>query len=281
MIDRICISLNNACNLKCRYCHFREKAASIVAAPMDVVRILRNVRAYLDRHGVPVFKIGFVGNGEPMLAYDRLRGAVEEIADLLDAGRIAAYTITNGTLVDGARIRFLHGHGVNVGFSLDGPRELHDPLRDGSFDRTMAGIDLYREVVGRDPSINATVGRETLARQDEVIDFFARFGSRITFSRMVGAMGIPLGEYNGFLERAGRRLDVRRGGLDCTMYGGRCGAGVNNFFFANGHVWICGNCVDLPPLSRADVDLDEIPLLAAEDIDRDLCYRESRGKDRR
>lgn len=25
MIDRICISINNRCNLGCRYCHFHEK----------------------------------------------------------------------------------------------------------------------------------------------------------------------------------------------------------------------------------------------------------------
>ena len=25
MIDRICISINNRCNLACSYCHFHEK----------------------------------------------------------------------------------------------------------------------------------------------------------------------------------------------------------------------------------------------------------------
>jgi len=277
MIDRICISLNNVCNLRCRYCHFREKAAAIVAMPMDVARILRNVRTYVARHGVPVFKIGFVGNGEPLLSYGKLQAAVEEIADLLAVGRIAAYTITNGTLVDEEKVRFLAGHGVNVGFSLDGPREIHDPLRDGSFDRTLSGIELYRSVVGRYPALNATVGRETLDRRDEVIDFFVPFGSRVTFSRMVGSSQISLEEYRDFLDYASRSLEIRTGGLDCTMYGGRCGAGVNNFFFANGRVWVCGNCIDLPPLCSAEVDFDEIPCTCME-VDRSRCFRESFGQ---
>ena len=42
MIDRICISINNRCNLACSYCHFHEKG-KIEAAEMDVFEILNNV----------------------------------------------------------------------------------------------------------------------------------------------------------------------------------------------------------------------------------------------
>ena len=45
MIDRICISINNRCNLNCRYCHFHEKG-NIDAAEMDVFEILDNVKKY-------------------------------------------------------------------------------------------------------------------------------------------------------------------------------------------------------------------------------------------
>lgn len=59
MINRICISINNRCNLRCLYCHFHEKG-EMAAADMDVFRILDNVKAYAK----DTFKIGFVGNGE-------------------------------------------------------------------------------------------------------------------------------------------------------------------------------------------------------------------------
>lgn len=45
MIDRICISINNRCNLACSYCHFHEKG-KIEAAEMDVYEILNNVKKY-------------------------------------------------------------------------------------------------------------------------------------------------------------------------------------------------------------------------------------------
>lgn len=47
---------------------------------------------------------------------------------------------------------------------------------------------------------------------------------------MIGRNGISLAEYTDFLEEAEQYLSIRRGGLDCTMYGGQCGAGTNNYF---------------------------------------------------
>ena len=55
MINRICISINNRCNLGCKYCHFHEKGI-LDDADMDVFKILDNVKAYAKGN----FKIGFV-----------------------------------------------------------------------------------------------------------------------------------------------------------------------------------------------------------------------------
>ena len=43
MVDRICISINNRCNLACKYCHFHEKKECIQEKEMDVFKILDNV----------------------------------------------------------------------------------------------------------------------------------------------------------------------------------------------------------------------------------------------
>lgn len=267
MIDRICISLNNRCNLNCAYCHFREKG-SVDSAPMDVTEILRHVKEYA---GHP-FKIGFVGKGEPFLDLPLLKDCLRFLED---SPHIQAYTITNGTIsLSEEDIRFLERHRVNVGFSLDGCQELHDKYRCGSFSKVMDNVRAYREVTGHYPTFNATVGRESLRSRREVISFFQPFGTRITFSRMIGRYGISLAEYAGFLEEAERYLPVRRGGLDCTMYGGRCGAGTNNYFFADGKVYYCGNCVDLPPLADSSISLFELEKVSLS-FDRSRCYKES------
>ena len=90
MIDRICISINNRCNLACRYCHFHEKS-NIWVQDMDVFEILDNVKRYAGKK----FKIGFVGNGESFLDWPLLRSYIEYIED---TPAISAYTITNGTV---------------------------------------------------------------------------------------------------------------------------------------------------------------------------------------
>ena len=68
-------------------------------------------------------------------------------------------------------------------------------------------------------------------------------------------------------------MDVRKGGLDCTMYGGRCGAGTNNYFFSNGNVYYCGNCIDLPPVGKSDMSFEDLEKISLE-FNRDYCYKE-------
>lgn len=91
---------------------------------------------------------------------------------------------------------------------------------------------------------------------------------------MIGRYGISLNEYRAFMAEAEKQIPVRRGGLDCTMYGGRCGAGVNNFFFANGNVYYCGNCIDLPPIAPSGISFYELEKKTLS-FDRTNCYKES------
>ena len=141
MIDRICISINNKCNLGCRYCHFHEKSM-IQAVKMDVLEILKNVKEYANH----LFKIGFVGNGETFLDFPLLKSYIEFI---LDNQWIQAYTITNGTVeIDDEDIQFLENHRINVGFSIDGYKELHNLYRQESFERAMKNVERYRVITG-------------------------------------------------------------------------------------------------------------------------------------
>lgn len=94
----------------------------------------------------------------------------------------------------------------------------------------IVNIALYKEVNGKYPSMNCTVGKEIIDNPEATIGFFEQFGNRITFSRMIGKQGISLPDFNAFLNKAMERLNVRTGGYDCTMYGGMCGAGMDNIF---------------------------------------------------
>ncbi|MCR4643966.1 MAG: radical SAM protein [Oscillospiraceae bacterium] len=275
MIDRACISINNHCNLNCTYCHFHTPAKKqyLTGADMDIFRILDHIKRHIDKHDIRIFKLGFVGNGEPLLDYDALKAYLEHISDYLETGRIAAYTITNGTLITEEMLEFFKAHKVNIGFSIDGLPEIHDQLRCNTHVAVMSAIEMYHSMNGCYPPMNCTVGRAVLERSEETIAFFEPFGSRITFSRMIGEDGITLNDYHAFLHRAMQKLNVRTGGHDCTMYGGKCGAGINNIFYANGQIFLCGNCVDLPAIADADTPIDAIRPIMPK-FDRNTCYHD-------
>lgn len=267
MIDRICISINNRCNLACKYCHFCEKG-NIEHRDMDVFEILDNVKRYAKG----TFKIGFVGNGECLLDWDLLK---RYIIYLEDSPNLTTYTITNGTIsLEDDDWRFLEDHRVNLGFSIDGYKELHNMNRCDSFDAAMRNVERYKNVTGHYPTFNATVGKESLDNAQKVIDFFKHFGTRVTFSRMIGKNAISLQAYHTFLKEAEKQIPVRRGGLDCTMYGGKCGAGINNFFFSNGFVYYCGNCIDKAPIGLSSTPFEKLEKINLN-FDRDYCYKES------
>ena len=267
MISRVCISINNRCNLSCKYCHFHEKGM-LNDEDMDVFRILDNIKHYTKEP----FKIGFVGNGEPFLDWQKLKAYISYIED---CSNISAYTITNGTIpLTDEDWQFLEDHQINVGFSIDGYKDLHDTNRCGSFEKAVRNVEEYKRVTGHYPTFNATVGEDALKDPESVISFFKQYGTRVTFSRMIGKYGITLKQYRDFLDRAEKEIPVRRGGLDCTMYGGQCGAGTNNYFFANGKVYFCGNCVDLPPLGDSSMTFEELERISLE-FDRNYCYKES------
>lgn len=274
MIDRICISINNRCNLACKYCHFHEKNDCIQENKMDVFKILDNVIQSIENNDIKLFKMGFVGNGEPLLDYELLKEYILYISKYLKSGRIAAYTISNGLLLNREMILFFKDYNINVGFSIDGIPAIHNKYRCGTHAKVMERIELHKEVMGYYPSMNCTVGAEIIEHAEETIAFFEQFQNRITFSRMIGKYGISLDTFNDFLKKTFERLNVRTGRYDCTMYGGLCGAGMNNFFYANGNVYICGNCIDLPPLGTSDIPLSQLESISL-DFDRRKCYKET------
>jgi len=273
MVTRACISINNRCNLNCLYCHFHEKKEYIQEEEMDVLGVLDNITHHIEKNGIECFKLGFVGNGETLLDYANLEKYILHISDYLRNEKIAAYTITNGLLVDREKLEFFKEHNVNVGFSIDGTERIHNKYRCNSWAKVMDKIELYHDVFGMYPTMNCTVGRESIECKDEVIDFFVPFNTRITFSRMIGSYGISLESFRNFLDEAKNRLNVRTGSYDCTMYGGLCGAGMDNIFYANGKVYICGNCIDLAFSLPAETSLDEIKFDVGE-FDRRCCFKE-------
>lgn len=251
MIDRACISLTDACNLKCRYCHFRDKQVpGTRMAKEEAVSWINRINGYCHDHGIRRFKLGIVGSGEPLLELDTIVSMLEE-ADSDPTNAIFFYTITNGTLatVDALRRLYVHRDVLSICFSLDGPENVHNAGR-SSFEKVMQGISNYRAVYGAEPAVNATVNLQTVTHAKEVIDFFVNQALyAVTFSRLVDCddpnLAIDCGQFDEFMAFAkSRGLASRqfRGEMtyDCTMYGRLCGVGRTNVFITPEGVYPCG-----------------------------------------
>ena len=251
MIDRACISLNNKCNLRCRYCHFQDKQHDFISFGLpQLIQIVDNIHNYCLANDAKAFKIGIVGSGEPMIE----KNEIFALLDYINSRRYAEfklYTITNGVLLSREDIERFYSYKdiINLCFSLDGYEELHNYGR-AKHRELMERIAWYKEFFGEAPSINATVNRLTYENKEQVVTFFKENGlNNVTFSKLVGYFESDLHitdeQYSAFMEYArvsglNSRQFSKEKKYDCIMYGRHCGVGRTNIFIAPEGIYPCG-----------------------------------------
>ena len=172
------IQVTRNCNLACDYC-FQEHAGTIIECD-TVENILRCVIAHnlsvdSDTNTIQVYWHG----GEPLMAgagfFKEIIKIENNYSELFMQNRIQ----TNGTLMSDELAQIFTDNLFQVGFSLDGPREIHNYHRryahshKGSFDTTMKGIDRYRRFAQPERiSVIAVITRASVGRAHEIFEFF-------------------------------------------------------------------------------------------------------------
>lgn len=251
MIDRCCISLSNVCNLKCRYCHFREKQQEqSELRENDLLHITENIHAYCAKRNVSAFKLGIVGAGEPMLKKQLIFKLLKHIRKNAYT-ELKLYTITNGTLlsIEDLEEFYKYRDMIKLSFSLDGYRELHNYGR-ACYEKVMESIKLYETIFEKAPAINATVNAITISNKEKAARFFMENNLLdVTFSKLVGYKNADLyisdKEFDDFMRyikttRINCRQFNENPTYDCTMYGKLCGVGRTNIFIAPEGIYPCG-----------------------------------------
>ena len=172
------IQVTRNCNLACGYC-FQEHSGGIIGLS-TVETILRRVIAH-NLTVDPLTKVIQIywHGGEPLLAgIDFFRAIIRlesQYSELSFENRIQ----TNGTLMSDDMARLLTEYQFQVGFSLDGPKEIHDRYRcfrgsrSGSFDAARRGIECYRNCAM--PDRVAVIAVVTRAGIDHAFDLFEFF----------------------------------------------------------------------------------------------------------
>lgn len=263
MLDKCCISINAKCNLACKYCHFYENNSLNMSKikPLNydkLLIILRRILEYADFNNLEKFTIGFAGGGEPLLDWSWLLESIKNIKTQDKYGRLYFYVITNGLLINDDFLndfqqltKFFH-----LVVSLDGNQQTHDfnridKKKQGTHERIMHNLNLYKQKFGVMPAINIAVGKITLRNKENILVFLERHQiNNITFTRLFHCENkeqeITQEDFSKFLDFFSqtslkiRNLEVRKDGKkDCIMYGNECGVGYNNIFYFDDMVYPC------------------------------------------
>mgnify|MGYP001435220690 FL=1 len=155
------LNLNNACNLRCKYCFTGSPKGDHVKDFMPIPK-LKEIADEADKLGYIEWDLQ---GGEVLLRPDKLFEAL----DAIQPERFYLYVTTNGYKVDKKIIKELGKRGVSrmsVSFDSWDP-DFHDEMRGrkDSWKRAIQALEYIQEA-GMDPYMNVTVGHYNAKSED-------------------------------------------------------------------------------------------------------------------
>jgi His-Xaa-Ser system radical SAM maturase HxsB len=208
------------CGHSCKYCQVSRalEGDGFTMSPDDL---------YAACHAIfespsPTLTIEFQG-GDPLLRFDLVRAAIEEIVRLNRAEHRQVRFVVASTLhqLNDEMCNFFRRHEVYLSTSVDGPEWLHNrnrpiPGRD-SYSRTMAGIQRARDHISpKAVSALMTTSRESLACPEDIVDTYVELGFDEIFVRPLShygfarknsrALGYSINEFQEFYRKAFNRV---------------------------------------------------------------------------
>ena len=137
--------------------------------------------------------------GEPLLAFEKVRYAVETTVELnLTFRKSISFVIcTNLTVLSEEILQFCKKHAILISTSLDGPEFIHDLNRAksgaASYGLVIEGIGRTREALGHDRvSALMTTTALSLEHPKEIVDAYVENGFRGIFLRPISPYGFAI-----------------------------------------------------------------------------------------
>lgn len=142
----VTISLTSACNLRCIYC-YACAGINFCNLPWELVeKSIQQLYVYANERNDTDVELSFHGTGETLVRWQVMVKAVNYAMELLPEGWTISFSlVTNGTLIDDEKAKFLKEHNFSVVLSMDGIEEIQNVLRPkadgtGSFNDVLAGM---------------------------------------------------------------------------------------------------------------------------------------------
>lgn len=165
------------CNLACKYCFIEnpncEKVELHNMSKETALVAINKYIEYLKNEHIENALLIFYG-GEPTLNWDVVQTIVD-IASHVENINFQYTIVTNGTLLDEHKIRYIRQHNINLGVSIDGPKEINDYNRiyknsiGSVYDTVISNIYSMKENVHICLSI--TLAPSVVERRNEVLEW--------------------------------------------------------------------------------------------------------------
>ena len=167
--------VTTGCNLRCKYCfeensqfnNHCEKNMSLETALVAAQKYL----SYLENEDIESPQVIFYG-GEPLANWQVVKNVVEFMAS--KNNKIKFNIVTNGTLINQDIANFIAKYDIEVGISLDGPKEINDVNRvfrtseKSVYDSVMEKIKILKDEKVR-YGLSITISENLLKRKEDVI----------------------------------------------------------------------------------------------------------------
>jgi uncharacterized protein len=165
------------CNIDCRYCYLGRRDLRLGMSNAVVEAVVAKIISRLDR---PERSSVVWHGGEPTAAgLNWFRAAYDILAPAIASGLRCAIQ-TNGIAIDGEWLDFFADTGTSIGFSIDGPRHVHDSKRrsragSGTWDLAVRGLRRAADR-GFRPNVISVVTAEAIHEADAFYEFYRAQG---------------------------------------------------------------------------------------------------------
>lgn len=142
----VTLSITSACNLRCIYCYANAGFNPLNLRWKIIEKSIEQAYKFATERGDDEIELGFHGTGESLVRWPVMVKAVDYALKLLPRNWKAYFSlVTNGTLINDERAKYLKKHNFSVVLSMDGVKDIQNKLRpkangEGSFEDVLFGI---------------------------------------------------------------------------------------------------------------------------------------------
>jgi uncharacterized protein len=175
--EQITFLLTTDCSMNCEYCYMPRRQVKEAHRRLDLEFARAGLEDFFSTSSSRFLR--FFSPGEPTMAFEEMK-AIAEMARDLTGDEVRVELETNGYF--GPHVRDWVSENVDVlWISCDGPPHIHDrqrPTAGGgrTSDIVYGNIAHFAQVEEMQSGTRATLGKEDMARQSEVLDFFHSLG---------------------------------------------------------------------------------------------------------